>query len=145
MANKSHQKRDAGCWYAEGLRFGCTGCCACCGGPPGYVWVDDREVAAIVALLDVPEAQFRQAYCRSVLGRVSLKERENGDCALLDPKGCRIYPVRPSQCRTFPFWPDSLRTRVRWEAVQCRCPGVGQGRLYSRVEIERIAAGRGDT
>ena len=34
-------------WYADGLRFACTQCGNCCTGEPGFVWVNDAEIAAI--------------------------------------------------------------------------------------------------
>ena len=84
--------------------------------------------------------EFSDRCCRRVWWRVSLKERDNGDCVLLDEQGCSSYPVRPAQCRAFPFWEANLRSRQAWEAVKERCPGVGRGRLYTREEIEEILA-----
>ena len=132
-------KGGDGVWYADGLHFSCTRCNECCTGPPGFVWVTAPEVALMAACVGLPNNEFAELYCRSAWWRVSLKEHANGDCVLLTPQGCRVYPVRPSQCRTFPFWPDHLRARRQWEALKSRCPGVGQGRLYSREEVERIA------
>ena len=34
-------------WYQSGLRFTCTQCGHCCTGEPGFVWVDDADLAAI--------------------------------------------------------------------------------------------------
>lgn len=132
-------------WYAKGLRFGCTRCNSCCTGPPGYVWVTEEEIARIAAFLKLGVAQFTKQYCRSVLWHVSLKERANGECVLLSPEGCRIYPARPLQCWTFPFWTYNLRSPQRWKALKPRCPGVDTGKLYGWAEIERIAAGEHST
>ncbi len=128
-------------WYADGLRFRCTRCGACCGGAPGYIWVRPDEIERIADCLMLPVKEFMQTHCRRVWWRVSLKERDNGDCILLGPDGCTVYPVRPAQCSSFPFWPDVLESRREWEALKGRCPGVGHGRLYSRQEIDEIAAG----
>src|SRR5260370_17938696 len=38
-------------WYKDGLRFTCTMCGDCCTGEPGYVWVDDDDLAAIADFL----------------------------------------------------------------------------------------------
>lgn len=128
-------------WYAQGLRFSCTQCGRCCGGAPGYVWVDRADIERMAAHLDMPVDRFRSDYCRRVWLRVSLKERPNGDCVLLGPGGCTVYPVRPPQCRTFPFWTHILKNRRSWEALKKKCPGVGQGRLYTARQIEQISRG----
>jgi len=128
-------------WYAEGLRFGCTRCNQCCTGEPGYVWVDRNRVVSIADFLAMTAREFLSRYCRRVWWRVSLKEMDNGDCVFLTEQGCSIYPVRPEQCRSFPFWPDSLTSPLHWEAWRARCPGVGQGKLYSVREIHSIRDG----
>jgi len=132
-------------WYADGLQFTCTRCNQCCTGPPGYVWVTDEDIVRMALHAGLMPDEFARRHCRRAWWRVSLKELANGDCVLLTPQGCSVYPVRPSQCRTFPFWPDHLRSRRRWEALKSRCAGVGQGRLYGREEIERIAEDKGCT
>ena len=47
-------------WYAEGLRFTCTRCGKCCGGPPGYVWVDQGDIRAIAAKLGLVKKLARE-------------------------------------------------------------------------------------
>ena len=42
-------------WYHEGLRFECTQCGKCCSGAPGFVWVDDGEVAAMAQVMEMEE------------------------------------------------------------------------------------------
>jgi Fe-S-cluster containining protein len=132
-------------WYADGLRFTCTQCNKCCGGEPGYVWLEDGELERIADFLNLSPRQFARQYCRKVWWRISLLEMTNGDCIFLRPEGCAIYPVRPIQCRTFPFWRDVLRSPRRWEQLKHRCPGVGCGRLYTCEEIQRISRGEQDT
>jgi hypothetical protein len=131
-------------WYEDGLRFECTRCGACCGGEPGYVWVTDEEIAAMAEHLGIPVERFTRDYCRRAFWRISLRERRNGDCAMLTEEGCAVYPVRPEQCRTWPFWPDNIIRRGRWIEVRERCPGAGRGKLYSRDRIDRIADGDED-
>ena len=132
-------------WYGEGLRFQCLQCNACCGGEPGYVWVDRAEIADMADVIGISPEQFAYRYCRRVWWRLSLRERPNGDCIMLTPQGCRVYEARPSQCRTWPFWSDNVDTPQHWEQVRERCPGAGQGRLYSPSEIEQIADGEEET
>jgi Fe-S-cluster containining protein len=131
-------------WYGDGLRFECRRCNACCGGGPGYVWVRTDEIRRIAQFLGMSPERFAVQHCRRVWNRVSLREMANGDCVMLTPEGCRIYPVRPAQCRSWPFWPDQIDTPAHWERVKDRCPGAGCGHLYTPPEIERIAAGAQD-
>ncbi|MFO8006576.1 MAG: YkgJ family cysteine cluster protein [Candidatus Brocadiia bacterium] len=137
------RRRDV--WYADGLRFECVRCGKCCGGAPGYVWVDDDDIQQMAEHLGMGEREFLERYCRRVRWRISLRERPNGDCVLLGQDGCTVYPVRPPQCRTFPFWSHLLRSRRRWERAVAECPGIGRGRLYPAEEIQRIAAGKRTT
>ena len=128
-------------WYAEGLRFHCTACGACCTGAPGYVWVTTEEIAAMARARKLTPAQFRKRFVRRVRGRLSLKERENGDCVMLEGERCSVYASKPVRCSTFPFWPEVLGSREEWEDAAKRCEGIDQGALYTREEIERVAAG----
>src|SRR4051812_23990582 len=92
-------------WYQDGLHFTCTRCGNCCTGAPGYVWVDENELAALADHVGQPVEEFRALYTRRVGRRDSLRERSNGDCVFWDrSRGCTVYPVRPAQCRTWPFW-----------------------------------------
>jgi len=128
---------DARPWYAEGLRFGCQACGQCCGGEPGYVWLDESELAEIARFLGLPPQEFRSIYVRRLWRGMSLREKPNLDCVLLDGQGrCTAYEVRPLQCRAWPFWPSNLRSRCAWEEAAARCPGIGQGPLITFQEIE---------
>lgn len=125
-------------WYRDGLRFQCTGCGDCCSGEPGFVWVDEQEIAALAAELGMPLEQFRSEYVRQVDELQSLTERPGGDCIFLDPQSrkCTVYAARPVQCRTWPFWDSTIGRKKDWEETCRVCPGSGTGRLYSFEEIE---------
>jgi uncharacterized protein len=125
-------------WYHDGLRFECTRCGHCCTGEPGFVWVDDAELAAIAEFRREPLEQVRGLFTRPVGNRRSLREQANSDCVFYDRReGCTIYAVRPKQCRSWPFWSRNVRTPEAW-AETCRaCPGSGQGELISAEEITR--------
>jgi Fe-S-cluster containining protein len=125
-------------WYHEGLHFRCTRCGNCCTGPPGFVWINDEEIAAIAEFQGQPREQFEQLYTRWVEAGRSLVEKANGDCIFYDPEaGCTIYPVRPRQCRTWPFWESNIRTPEHWNETRQLCPGAGQGDLIPAEEITR--------
>jgi len=124
-------------WYAGGLRFGCQACGRCCGGAPGDVLVDEDEIADISANLGLAAEEFRHVYVRRLWRGLSLREKPNGDCVLLDGRGrCTAYEVRPVQCRIWPFWPSNLHSRAMWEEAARRCPGIGMGPVYSFEQIE---------
>jgi Fe-S-cluster containining protein len=125
-------------WYREGLRFRCTRCGNCCTGAPGFVWVNEQEIAAIAEFRQEPAEEIAAVYTRPDGAERSLREKANGDCVFYDrTAGCTIYPVRPRQCRTWPFWESNLRTSEDWQRTCTTCPGSGQGELISAEEITR--------
>jgi Fe-S-cluster containining protein len=133
--------RTAKPWYKDGLRFTCTGCGDCCTGSPGFVWVNQDDIAAMAAKVGVGVEEFESLFVRHVGVRKSLIEHENGDCVFFDnrTRKCRVYDARPRQCRTWPFWDSNIQTREAWADTCQVCPGSGQGRLYQLEEIEEQA------
>ncbi len=125
-------------WYADGLQFECVRCGACCTGEPGYVWVTEGELFPLAAAKGMTAEEFRERYLRQVGSSFTVRERANGDCAMLKGNGCSVYDARPAQCRTFPFWPEFLDSRASWDEAARGCPGMNHGRLCSLEEIERI-------
>jgi len=125
-------------WYREGLRFTCTQCGNCCTGEPGYVWVNEDELATLADYLEQPVQEVTARYVRSVRGQLSLRERPNGECVFWDrAAGCTVYSARPTQCRTWPFWASNTTTPDDWERTKEMCPGAGHGELFSEKEISR--------
>lgn len=123
-------------WYSDGLRFTCTRCGNCCTGEPGYVWVNDEELAAIAALRGEPVEQVRALYTRPAARGPTLREKDNGDCVFFERgAGCTVYSVRPRQCRTWPFWESNLATPEDWQRTCRVCPGSGEGELIPAEEI----------
>jgi uncharacterized protein len=126
-------------WYADGLKFKCSGCGDCCTGAPGFVWVNDAEIAALAKATGFHDvSDFEAKYVRKVGVRKSLVEFANGDCVFFDngSRRCNVYEQRPRQCRTWPFWDSNLRTPEAWAATCEVCPGSGKGKLYSLEQIE---------
>lgn len=125
-------------WYRDGLRFECTGCGDCCSGAPGFVWVDEEEIAGLAAQLELSVEDFERRFVRREGSGKSLIEYPDGDCIFLDPQSrkCIVYSARPVQCRTWPFWDSTLARPADWQETCRVCPGSGKGRLYSLEEIE---------
>jgi len=139
MAWLAQLKSQVSPWYAEGLRFGCQACGRCCSGAPGYVWVDEEGIVEISASLRLAAADFRRLYVRRLWRGMSLREKANYDCVLLDGnRRCTAYEFRPLQCRTWPFWPSNLESPEAWDEASRRCPGMGGGPLYALEQIEAV-------
>ena len=68
------QVKNKQTWYSEGLRFECTQCGACCSGEPGYVWVDEAEIAAMADELEMSVDGFEHKFVRNVGHDKSLVE-----------------------------------------------------------------------
>ena len=127
-------------WYAEGIRFGCTGSGECCTahGSYEYVFMSRAEERALAVHQGMSLREFRRHHTkRAGLGQRSLRF-PGGKCTFLQGKRCTVYEVRPQQCRTWPFWPENMDRRVWDRDVAGFCAGVGRGRLYSREEIEAV-------
>ncbi len=136
-------------WYADGLRFECTRCGACCDGAPGHVWVSIPDCQRIAAALDLAPPQFTTRHVRRVGTRLSLLEEQNGDCEFLvhDQGGgtkCAIHQVRPVQCRTWPFGQSNLASRDAWRAAARGCPGINTGPRHALSVIQAALEANGD-
>lgn len=81
----------------------CQRCGNCCKWP-GDVRIEEDEVAPIAAHLGLEEGAFLERYTRLRTNRagLSLIEKENHECIMLDGNACRIHAVKPAQCRGFP-------------------------------------------
>jgi uncharacterized protein len=81
----------------------CQRCTACCKWP-GDVRLEENEVAPIAEFLGLAEQDFLDRYTRLRTNRqgLSLLEKPNHECIMLDGDACHIHPVKPSQCAGFP-------------------------------------------
>jgi uncharacterized protein len=124
-------------FFDAGIRFQCQQCGRCCTGAPGTIYVAPDEIVLLSAHLHLAEDEFIRRYLYPFKDSFSIGEHPDGRCLFFD-NGCTVYPVRPGQCRTYPFWFDNLRSESRWREIEKKCPGIGQGRRYSRDEILTI-------
>lgn len=123
--SKMNKQNSHDPWYKEGLRFECTGCGGCCTGSPGYVWVNENEIAEMASFLSITVQEFGKRYLRQVGGRFALIEKKKTyDCVFLKDKKCLLYAVRPTQCRTFPWWPENISSQDAWEQAAKQCEGI---------------------
>lgn len=123
-------------WFEQGLQFTCTQCGDCCTGEPGFVWVDDEEIARLAAATGETVEEFCRKYVAQVGEDRTLRERDDGACVFYRKGlGCIVYADRPKQCRTWPFWESNIRSKKAWERTTRTCPGAGQGKLFTAEEI----------
>jgi uncharacterized protein len=125
-------------FYARGLRFECTGCGACCrsrGGKPSWVYVTLAERRRLARHLKLATSAFTRRYCQKTHGFFHLRN-PSSDCVFLVGARCGVYAARPGQCRTFPFWREHMSAKA-WQQAGRECEGIGQGRVWSKAEIER--------
>ena len=84
-------------WYQ------CDRCTACCKWP-GDVRIEPEEIDQIASFLGLETQDFIDQFTRLRTNRsgLSLIERPNHECIMLDGNACRINSVKPEQCRGFP-------------------------------------------
>jgi len=131
-------------FYAAGLRFSCQRCSSCCRHESGFVYLSENDLSRLANDFKMEYTAFIQTWCRWIpfdwggahgAGRLSLKEKSNFDC-IFWKDGCTVYHARPLQCRAFPFWDTVVCSPDAWETAGRGCPGINNGELRTREEIE---------
>ena len=135
-------------FYADGLKFSCTRCSACCRHESGFVYLSENDLSRLANEFGMDYTAFVEAWCRWIpftegRERLSLKEKSNFDCIFWNAM-CTVYHARPLQCRTFPFWDHILCSPQAWEAAGEGCAGIDRGQLHSREEIEGLVSQMGE-
>ncbi|MCL2765485.1 MAG: YkgJ family cysteine cluster protein [Treponema sp.] len=127
-------------FYASGLKFSCKRCSSCCRYDAGFVFLSENDMNSLASALKIDTNVLLNLYCRWVTDFrgeevLSLKEKSNKDCILWGVCGCTVYDSRPLQCVTFPFWESIVSSCENWELAASGCPGINQGKLHTKNEI----------
>ena len=66
--------------------------------------MEEEEIPRIAGFLGLAEEDFLARFTRLRTNRqgLSLIEKENHECIMLEDGGCRIHAVKPGQCAGFP-------------------------------------------
>jgi len=125
------------------VQFECVkNCSACCELSGGFVFLSADEAISIAKYLELDQDLFLKWFTIEAEDQFVLRDGENEHCVFLEDGICLIYEVRPKQCRTYPFWPENMKTKAHWNLTKKMCPGIGQGRLFSKEEIAAILNGK---
>ena len=135
-------------FYAAGLRFSCERCSSCCRHESGFVYLSENDLSRLAQEFRMEYTAFIQTWCRWVpfergTERLSLREKSNFDCVFWNA-GCTVYNARPLQCRAFPFWDNIVCSSEAWETAGRGCPGINNGELRARAEIESFLGHMGE-
>jgi len=84
--------------------FKCQQCGACCRWS-GHVLLTEADITRLAAAAELLEEQFIGRYTILAANRrqLSLADRPDGSCVLLEEGRCALYEARPAQCRDFPY------------------------------------------
>ncbi len=125
-------------WWDSGIRFECQGSGQCCVSRDeyGYVYMTKEDRIRMAQALGLSTSAFTKQYCDKEDGIYHLVDGPEGRCHFLEGHRCGIYEGRPTQCRTWPFWPEVMNAKTWKKEVADFCPGVGQGKLWSKEEIQ---------
>lgn len=89
--------------------FECRRCGACCRWP-GHVLLEPDDISRLALAAALSEEEFISRYTALARNRrqLTLAERPDGGCILLEGSTCRHYSARPNQCREYPHgWRDT--------------------------------------
>lgn len=119
-------------WVPEGntqnlapFHFACQRSGNCCRVGHGRVWIEEQRLPLYAKLMRATVQGFVARNIVQVGARLSLQERADGRCVLLDGNNqCLVYEQRPEQCRTFPYWPELLADHAALERAARYCPGI---------------------
>lgn len=107
--------------------FRCQRSGNCCKVGTGRVWLREGELDELAAAAGMSAQAFVAQHLVQVEGKLSLRERKDGRCVLLEGQcHCTVYAARPQQCRDFPDWPMLREDARAFERAAAYCPGIQQ-------------------
>ena len=128
--------------YEKGIRFECKGSGNCCVSRDsyGFVYLSDIDIKRFAKFFNLSINEFKTKYCKITDGFIHLIEKSelNGKCIFLKHNKCSVYKSRPTQCRTWPFWNENMNAKVWNKDISVNCPGVGEGKLFRKNEIDKL-------
>lgn len=127
--------------YSKGIKFKCQGSSNCCisRNSYGYVYLSKKDILNLSKFTNLNSKDFIKLYCDKTDGFIHFKEKnKKGKCIFLDKKKCSIYEARPTQCRTWPFWSENMNAKIWNEEISKFCPGINQGKLFTKENIDKI-------
>lgn len=105
--------------------FRCQRSGNCCRVGAGRVWLQDGELERLAEAAGATVDAFVAQHVVRVGERLSLRERADGRCVLLEGTcTCTVYAARPQQCRDFPDWPGVREDPAALERAAAYCPGI---------------------
>ncbi|MBL6763678.1 MAG: YkgJ family cysteine cluster protein [Verrucomicrobiae bacterium] len=124
--------------------YDCQRCTACCRWP-GQVRINDAEISAMAGHLGMAESDFIERFTRIRPDRrgLSLRDKENGECAFLDGENCRVQPAKPQQCRDFPnLWRfDGFESKCQAKAIEIEDEEEYRRRIVAATGREPFSRG----
>src|SRR5262245_22789218 len=78
----------------------CRRCSRCCSDK--QIQINPYEVARLARAKGQSTSEFRAAWTEDGQGTV-LREKEDGTCVFLGPRGCEVHRDRPLVCRLYPL------------------------------------------
>ena len=126
-------------FYAQGLRFSCKRCSACCRFDAGYVFLSMKDTSSLCAALNMQHVEFLDTYCRWVPGengknQLSLREKQNYDCVFLEFQSWwRLFGLwnKTPPVPDFSFLAIGYEKQNNWKMAALNCPGMDQGTFHS--------------
>lgn len=108
---------------SQSVYYQCQRCTNCCRWP-GFVRIDEQEIAAIAEFMGLKEHDFIQIYTRLRPNRegLALIDKPTGECYFLEGNDCVLQAVKPQQCRDFPNKWNFPGWRQVCEAIEVQEP-----------------------